>query len=343
MSKGLVLVVGCTGFVGSQVTKTLLQRGYSVRGACRNPGEAKIKFGDSWICRTNQFLDLAEISFPSDGSPVPENVMDKLMAGAVGAFMCVGHEKQEPSTIDFMVNAALSVLKAAKKENPNITVVLTSSTGSTNLPEAPSGALKDETNFWSDPSIQKAAGKYSPAAKTLMETKALDFVGRNKQNVVVDKELATSSPRLCIINPSLILGQRLEPGEIRGNGFPWFARIIKGDAMNKEMPNDSMSIISVTDLAMLHVACLENSNASGRYFGVVQSWSWEDILTAVKNIVPDYKLPPKNFTEGNAVTKFDTSRRDSLLNGAFGSDFKLMGLEDILRETIEYLRDSGNL
>lgn len=343
MSKGVALVVGCTGFVGSQVTKALLQRGFSVRGACRNPGEAKTKFGDSWICRTNQSLELAELSFPVDGSPVPEEVLDKLVEDVIGVFMCVGHEKQEPATIDFMVNAAISVLKAAKKSKNEITVVLTSSTGSTNLPEAAPGSVKNETDHWSDPAKQQAAGKYSPAAKTLMEIKALEFVGRNRQNQIVDQEAAASAPRLCIINPSLILGARLEPGDLKGNGLPWFARIVKGEAMTKEIPNDSMSIISVSDLAMLHVACLEDKTASGRYFGVVQSWSWEDILSAVKNQVLGYQIPPKNFTESNHVTKFDNSRRDALLKAAFGEDFKLKNLDEILRETIDYLKDSGNL
>eukprot|EP00092_Neocalanus_flemingeri_P023617 GFUD01025614.1.p1 GENE.GFUD01025614.1~~GFUD01025614.1.p1 ORF type:complete len:344 (-),score=111.90 GFUD01025614.1:127-1158(-) len=343
MSKGLVLVVGCTGFVGSQVTKALLKRGFSVRGACRNTGEARETFADSWICRTDQSLELAELSFPVDGTPVADEVLDKLVEDVVGVFMCAGHENQEPATIDFMVNAALSILKAAKKAKNNITVVLTSSTGSTNLPEAAAGALKNETDFWSDPAKQQAAGKYSPAAKTLMEIKALEFVGRNKENQIVDQAEASSAPRLCIINPSLILGRRLQPGELKGNGLPWFARIIKGEAMTKEIPNDSMSIISVSDLALLHVACLEDTTASGRYFGVVQSWCWEDILSAVKKQVPEYQIPQKNFSDSKPVTKFDNSRRDALLLAAFGEEFKLKDLDAILEETIDYLKESGNI
>jgi len=343
MSKGVALVVGCSGFVGSHVTKALLQRGFSVRGACRNPGLTRAKFEGSWACADNQSLELTEFSLPEDGSPAPEEILDKLVEDVVGVFMCVGHEKQEPTTIDFMVNAALSVLKAAKKSNSKPPVVLTSSTGSTNLPEAAAGAIKNEAEFWSDPVKQKSAGKFSPAAKTLMEIKALEFVGRNQQNQVVDEEAASSSPRLCIFNPSLILGAKLDSGELKGNGLPWFARIVKGEAMTKEIPNDSMSIISVSDLALLHVACLEDETASGRYFGVYQSWEWEGILNAVKKQVPDYQLPVKNFTESNPVTKFDNSRRDALLKNAFGEDFKLKNLDEILEETISYLKKSGNL
>jgi len=341
MSKGVALVIGCTGFVGSHVTKALLQRGFSVRGACRNPGEAKSKFGDSWVCGSNQTLELVEFSLPVDGSPAQPEVLENLVDGVVGVFMCVGHEKQEPATIDFMVNAGLSVLKAAKKGK--VPVILTSSTGSTNLPEAKPGSVKNEIDFWSDPAIQKAAGKFSPAAKTLMEIKALEFVGRNRQNKILDQDAALYGPRLCIINPSLILGPRLDSGELKGNGLPWFARIVKGEAMVNEIPNDSMSIISVSDLALLHIACLEDQTASGRYFGVVQSWCWEEILSAVKRQVSGYQIPPKNFKESNPVTKFDNSRRDALLTAAFGEDFKLKDLDEIMKETITYLKDSGNI
>ena len=55
--------------------------------------------------------------------------------------------------------------------------------------------LKNEIDSWSDPDVQKERGKFSPAAKTLMELAALDFVGRNKRNEIIDKEKASNSPR----------------------------------------------------------------------------------------------------------------------------------------------------
>ncbi len=43
-------------------------------------------------------------------------------------------------------------------------------------------------------------------------------------------------------------------------------------------------------LAALHVACLENPSASGRYFGVCRSWAWEEILETVQNILSNAKM-----------------------------------------------------
>ena len=76
-------------------------------------------------------------------------------------------------------------------------MVVTSSTGSTNPPDAQSDALKNELDFWSDAELQKKNGRFSPAAKTLMEESALEFVGRNKRNEIIDNEQASKTPRYC--------------------------------------------------------------------------------------------------------------------------------------------------
>ena len=56
-----------------------------------------------------------------------------------------------------------------------------------------------------------------------MEIAALKFVGRNQKNEVVDESAAKGAEnvRLCIMNPSWILGPQLQPGDISGNGLPW--------------------------------------------------------------------------------------------------------------------------
>ena len=121
-----------------------------------------------------------------------------------------------------------------------------------------------------------------------------------------------------------------------GNGLPWFVKIVKGEAMAEQIPNDSMSIIHVEDLAKLHVACMEDDSASGRYFGVNQSWPWEEILAAIKKTCPDYVMPPKKYEEQKPVTRFDNTRRDSL-------GVSLRSLEEILADTIGFLKDKGSL
>ena len=76
-----------------------------------------------------------------------------------------------------------------------LTVVVASSTGSTNPPNQLADAVKNEIDFWSDPEIQKEKGRFSPAAKTLMEIAALEFVGRDQKNQVTDTGKSNKSPR----------------------------------------------------------------------------------------------------------------------------------------------------
>merc|ERR1711957_201005 len=141
-----------------------------------------------------------------------------------------------------------------------------------------------------------------PAAKTLMEITSMQAIGRNHKNEIINQELAfhTSTPRLIIMNPNLILGPQLDPSlQITGNSLPWMIQILKKETMSNYIPNDSMSIIDIRDLAKLHIAAAFNEKASGRYFGVQQSYTWKEILTEFQAILSsssykgyDYKLPP---------------------------------------------------
>eukprot|EP00927_Polykrikos_kofoidii_P063930 TRINITY_DN5884_c0_g1_i7.p1 TRINITY_DN5884_c0_g1~~TRINITY_DN5884_c0_g1_i7.p1 ORF type:complete len:374 (+),score=53.33 TRINITY_DN5884_c0_g1_i7:95-1123(+) len=330
-----VLVVGATGFIGSYITRTLLRKGYLVRGTCTDPASAEWLYGLHDNAKEN--LKLFPLTLRAD-QQLDANTIDPLVEGCAGVFMSSGYEAQDPTTIDFMVNAGLSVLNSAQRvmaaaPGSQVTVVLTSSTGSTNPPGAPADLIKSEITSWSDPEFQKANGRFSPCAKTTMDLTALQFVGRDKHNEVIDPAAAAVAPRLCIMNPSLILGPQLKPGkEILGYGLPWFAGIASGRAMAEKIPNDSMSIIHVDDLAALHVACMEQATASGRYFGVNRSWCWEDIMLSVQRAFPSYQLPPKDFEgKGKVVTQFDTTRRDSL-------GVSLRDLDEIVQDTICYLQ-----
>eukprot|EP00392_Amoebophrya_sp_AT5.2_P002573 g2578.t1 len=352
------VVVGISGFVGSYVAKVLLQKGYTVHGTCRDPTVrqwVKAVLCDSNDSSAASRLSLHPLTFGpgQDSFDTAKEKLQELLSNACGVFMCAGYEKQEPETIEVMQSMALSVLEAAAAEvssrqsskaggSGRIAVVLTSSTGSTNPPPNKLKAenlpfAKSEVTHWSDPEFQKANKRFSPAAKTNMELKALEFVGRNARNEIVDAARAEemSKIRLCIMNPSWILAPQLQPGDVAGNGLPWLAKICKGAAMSDQVPNDSMSIIHCEDLAKLHVACLENEGATGRFFGVARSWAWEEILRCVEKIrgADKYKMPPITYEELNPVTEFDLARRDSL-----GVE-KIRGLEDILSDTIGYLEE----
>jgi len=74
-------------------------------------------------------------------------------------------------------------------------IVITSSGGSTN-PKDGEPPIKNELDHWSDPEFQISQGKFSPAAKTLMDRAALAYAEKNP-----------AKPKVVVFNPNLILGR----------------------------------------------------------------------------------------------------------------------------------------
>ena len=181
--------------------------GWHVRCSSRAPESAQ------WLRSLSDAEDRIEIHklILDNSGPTDAKDMDTLLTGAHSVFFCAGVEAQKPETIEFMRNGALSVVRGAAKHRVPV-VVLTSSGGSTNPPGHKNDIHKNEVLHWSDPDVQVSNSRYSPAAKTLMEIAALHEVGRNKHNEVVDEERAFCAPRLCIMNPNLVLGPQLQPG-----------------------------------------------------------------------------------------------------------------------------------
>eukprot|EP01062_Namystynia_karyoxenos_P066474 TRINITY_DN6039_c0_g1_i1.p1 TRINITY_DN6039_c0_g1~~TRINITY_DN6039_c0_g1_i1.p1 ORF type:complete len:335 (+),score=85.52 TRINITY_DN6039_c0_g1_i1:82-1086(+) len=325
-------VIGATGFVGAHVSRCLLSKGYTVRGTARDLSKA------AWVTQladgTPGKVELAEMTLTTEADGA-EAAFAKLLTGARGAFFCAGFEKMEPATIDFMVNNALALVRAARAVGCPC-VVLSSSGGSTNPPGLAASTPKNEVLHWSDPDKQKEAGRWSPAAKTLMELACLKEVGLSKEFKVVDEQAAAGAPRLCIMNPNLILGPQLHPGDVSGNSLPWVANILLGRAMAEKIPNDSMSVIDVRDLALLNAACLEQESAVGRYFGVDRSWPWEELLAAFNAAYPPYKIPPRFEGESTTPTQWDTTRRDSL-------GVKLRPLSETIESVVAYLIEKGKI
>lgn len=313
MKQETICVIGMSGYVGSHVTAELLNQGYSVNGTLRDPQGPHAQ----WIQR--ELIPLAQSGqglqiFPAELSD--QDSLEKAMTGCTGVIMCAGVETQVPETIPLMVGAAEYTLNAALKLGIH-RAVFTSSTGSTNPPEG-EPPVKDEILHWSDPEQQIAVGKYSPAAKTLMEKKILEMM-QTHPNL-----------RVSILNPSMIAGPAFQdqPPSVLTSA----RAILKKERMADSIPNGSMSMIAVNDLAKLHIAALENESASGRYFALKQSWHWKDILAAYSRVYPAYDPPPwLADVEPVKATGFDFTRRDSLGVALKDIDEILGGLVDELR------------
>ncbi len=316
MAEETICVIGVSGFIGSNVAAELLRQGYSVRGTLRNP-DAK----SDWLNSTLAPLANAERSFELVAAELRDEAsLERATRGCSGIVMSAGVEHQEPETVGLMLAAARNTLKAANA-NDIQRVVFTSSTGSCN-PPGDEPAVKTELEHWSDPAQQISVEKFSPAAKTLMERLALGMGER-------------LGIRVSILNPSLILGPARQPETPSSLAF--LAKILRGERMSDRAPNGSMSIIDVRDLAALHVAALKSSDASGRYFGVKNSWHWQDILDALERAVETYDAPVWPESEQrNEPTGYDLSRQSTL-------GVEPRGLDDILEGAVSELERRGEI
>ncbi|NKB50489.1 MAG: NAD-dependent epimerase/dehydratase family protein [Alphaproteobacteria bacterium] len=309
MSAETVCVVGCSGFVGSHVAAELLSRGYNVHGTLRNAR------GDNarWL--------MSDVASAAGGgnklSLYGADVFDKpslapALAGCGGVIVCAGSPVIAPETIDLMLAVAENVSDAAIEAGIG-RAVFTSSTGSTNPPEG-EPALKNEDLHWSDPDFQFETGKFAAVGKTRLD-----------QIVLARMAASDGAFRVSTINPSMIVGPAFQPEPV--TSLQRFAAIINGERFADKYPNSSMSMIDARDLAALHVSAMERETASGRYFGVKQSWLWRDILQALERAYPGYAMPA---ADPDAVpvraTQFDLTRQNSLGVNVRGLDEMLAGV-----------------
>ena len=312
-----VCVIGCNGFVGSNVTKELMARGYSVRGTVRDASSET----ERWL-RDYVSTAIGENRKFTIHTADPHNAasLTEVMQGCVGVISCAGTTERKLETVDAMRSIGRNVCIAAIDAGVPV-AVFTSSTGSTNPPEG-EPKLKNEMEHWSDPDLQLAAEKFPAAAKTVYD-----------RTILRHMEQSGGKLRCVTINPSMIVGPNPRP-EPDGS-LKLFKRLLNDNAFSNGPPNSSMSLVHVQDLARLHIAALETPSARGRYFGLKKSWHWKDILQALGEIVDSFS-PPEYSDEVELVrpTQFDFSRRDSL-------GVELRDLPEILKGGVDELNRRG--
>ena len=138
--------------------------------------------------------------------------------------------------------------------------------------------------------------------------------------------------RLCILLPTGMYGPVVLPAHLNGNPHVWLRRVLEGGKpRHTKTPNDSTSMSHLHDLAALFMAAYENPNASGRYFGVYESWHWQDLYAELKKIIPEMTMPEPIEGPPAPPTRFDFTRRDSL-------GVPMRDIPTLLRETVDWLR-----
>ena len=235
-----VLVTGCTGFLGRQVTNEFLSRGYFVRGTTRSKAEThqEIKndfnVGDRFeVCSTDLLSD--------DGW---EDAMEGIDAVIHTASP---FSAQEPKDEQVLIRPARegTVRVLTHAYNAGIRkFVITSSTA------AISGATPTKKNQtytnedWTD--LEQDVSAYTKS-KTLAEKAAWKFIEQHQE------------AQLTTVNPNVIFGP------LHSGSSGTSLRIIESIISSKYpgFPKISFAPVDVRDVAWMHAEALENEDLVG--------------------------------------------------------------------------------
>ncbi|KAF8650302.1 hypothetical protein AX16_005310 [Volvariella volvacea WC 439] len=300
-SSKLILIVGVTGYVGSNVALELMNRGYSVRGTTRSPAkelESKLK---QYYPR----LELVQIDNVVTGD------FTEVLKGVYAVIYCASPlppDADPREVIQTTTEGSLNVLRQAWKAGVR-KFVLTSSWAATTAPdyiERP-GKVFTEKDWMCVQYPDQVDFNQSPlwiyaAAKAIQERAAWDFV---KQHPEMD--LAT----LC---PPFIYGPFVPHFPVRTTNLAtniFVYALLRG---YRPMDSDPLTV-DIRDVAKAHVSAMElppNPQPEAKRFVLYSgNFNWADAAKYLMEHRPDIKdrLPPLDIVVGvPKVATIDASK-----------------------------------
>ena len=262
-----VLLTGISGYIGNHCAVELLKNGYAVRGSLRNMSKSEevikaIKnevdpMDDLEFCKLDLLID--------DGWDEAMNGCEYVLHVASPY---ITTEPKDPNTlIRPAVEGTQRALKAAKKSGVK-RIVITSSVVSM-LGDADKSININE-NTWSNVDARNLSS-YAKS-KTLAEKSAWEFIESQE-----DPKL-----ELTVINPGPVFGPSLN-GNTDGESMKMFKEMLDGKM--PMLPQTSINMSDVRDIAKIHVLALENPNANGRRFIVTTEipYKFKDIAQILKD------------------------------------------------------------
>jgi dihydroflavonol-4-reductase len=246
--KKVVLVTGGSGFVGAHCIVQLLQQGYKVRTTLRSMNKKNevldmLRLGGVALSENIEFIE-TDLMKDRNWDKAVENC-DYVLHVASPIFLRA--PKHEDEMIRPAVEGTLRVLKAARDAGVK-RVVMTSNFGAVGYSHTDTTKIITE-ECWTDPN-EKGLSVYNKS-KVLAERAAWDFI--KKEGGALE---------LSVINPMGIFGPSLGP--VLSSGFELLKKILDGTM--KRIPNITLGIVDVRDVADLHLRAMTHPEAKGQRF-----------------------------------------------------------------------------
>jgi dihydroflavonol-4-reductase len=244
----LVLVTGGSGFVGIHCIVQLLQKGYQVRTTLRNPGrwvEVLEMLRQGGVSSTEHLSFVGADLNADAGWDAAVKDCDYVLHVASPIYL------KAPKHADEMilpaVEGTLRVLRAARDAGVR-RVVMTSNFGAVGYSHRDTTSVITEES-WTDPH-EKGLSAYN-RSKVLAERAAWDFMAKEG-----------GALELSVINPVGIFGPSLGRG--LSSGYELLKKMLDGSM--KAIPNMTLGIVDVRDVADLHIRAMISPAAGGQRF-----------------------------------------------------------------------------
>jgi nucleoside-diphosphate-sugar epimerase len=281
-----VLVTGATGFVAGWLVKRLLDNGYTVHAAVRDPSDTeKLRYLDQIAAAAPGSIRYFKSDLMADGT-YADGMQDCSVVFHTASPFKLGVNDPQKQLIEPALLGTRNILLQANKTDSVKRVVVTSSCAAiygdnADMQETKGGKFTED-NWNETSSLEHQPYSYS---KTLAEREAW--------------KIANDQDRwdLVTINPSFVLGPAINPFA-SSESFTIFKQF--GDGTAKiGVPDLAIAAVDVRDVADAHMAAAFSPAASGRYITSGCDTSFLDMAVALREHFGDsYPFPRRILPKG---------------------------------------------
>ncbi|TRM58179.1 hypothetical protein BD626DRAFT_410903 [Schizophyllum amplum] len=341
-----VLVSGANGYVAMWVVRTLLEKGYSVRGTVRSP--AKGAYLTNYFRSYGDKFELAIVDdITKDGA------FDEAVKGvdAVEHTASPFHFKAtDPEELIVpAVNGTRSMLRSILKNGESVKrVVVTSSVAS--ILEARSSPTVFTDKDWNQASIDEVEkhGKNATSAaiyrasKTLAEKAAWEIYNANKGKIQWD---------LVTVCPPFVFGPAIhevdKAAALNTSAADWYNTVVNEDNGWKSdavLTKQASAWVDVRDVGSVHELALSKDAASEkRIIGSAGPFTWQAFIEAAHKVKPNGIANHPKLAKGAANPPTSTQVNVDYDTTTVTKDlgFTFMTMEQSTKDTLEDFEKRG--
>ncbi|EFJ13136.1 hypothetical protein SELMODRAFT_123171 [Selaginella moellendorffii] len=319
-----VAVTGAGGFIGSWIVRILLDRGYQVRAAVRDPHDELKLAHLKQLPGAPDRLTTVKLDLSSSSA------IEASVQGCDGVFhvACAMAAKltRDPHAeiVQPIVDGTVNLMRACSSAGVT-RVVLTSTIGTMYLDPSRGDSAPIDEQCWSSLEFMEETGEWYCLGKTLAESAAWQISRKSELDLVV-------------INPCVTLGPVLQPWQNASSSH--ILRLI--NTKFERYLNRSQAYVDVRDVALAHVEAFERQGARGRYLCAESSLHRAELIDVLREVVPPEvaaRLPSKMVTGGERAARFVISTEK--IRRELGLKFR--PLKECLKDSVESYRDKGLL